>query len=372
VTKTSATFSRLWLLIWSVLATSGLLGARLIVSSLIARWSATDRLRRQVAVVGSGPPARRLLEECRNSWYDDIHIIGIFDDRRTRAPSEIDGVRVLGGVDTLMSLVRTTIIDEIIIAIPCSAPDRIAHLAKRLRELPVDVRLWLDVSMRQLAIREIEIRPGAPVAALADRPIKHWNAFQKRIEDLVLLAILMPLIAPLILFIAITIRVDSPGPTFFRQKRYGFNNKAIEVLKFRTMHADRCDASGANHTRRGDPRVTRIGRFLRRTSLDELPQLFNVIGGTMSIVGPRPHPLQMKAMDRAYHEAVSEYFARHRVRPGITGLAQVSGFRGEIDTMEKAQKRLDFDLHYIEHWSLGLDLKIIWRTSAHIMDKNAY
>jgi Undecaprenyl-phosphate glucose phosphotransferase len=371
LTKTSATFSRLWLMIWSVLAISGLLGARLVVGSLIARWTATDRLRRQVAIVGSGPSAQRLIAECRTSWPDEIHIVGVFDDR-TRAPGEIEGVRVLGNIETLISLVRTTIIDEIMIAIPCSAPDRIAHFAKRLRELPVDVRLWLDVSMRQLAIRDIELRPGAPIAALADRPIKHWNAFQKRIEDLVMLTILMPLMGPLILLVAIAIRMDSRGPAFFKQKRYGFNNKTIEVLKFRTMYVDRCDLSGTSHTRRGDPRVTRMGRFLRRTSLDELPQLFNVIAGTMSIVGPRPHPLQMKAVDRFYHEAVIEYFARHRVRPGITGLAQVSGFRGGIDTMEKAQKRLDFDLHYIDHWSLGLDLKIIWRTFAHIMDKNAY
>jgi polysaccharide biosynthesis protein PslA len=223
-----------------------------------------------------------------------------------------------------------------------------------------------------LAIQEIEYRVGAPVAALADRPLKHWSALQKRFEDIVLSVVFLPIAAPVMLLLALAIRLDSRGPVLFKQERFGFNNNVIEVLKFRTMFVDQCDVSGAAQTRRSDPRVTRVGRFLRRTSLDELPQLFNVFTGTMSIVGPRPHPLEMKVMDRFYHDAVSDYFARHKVRPGITGLAQVNGFRGGIDTMEKAQTRLDLDLSYIDHWSLGLDVKIICRTLRHLSDKHAY
>jgi Undecaprenyl-phosphate glucose phosphotransferase len=372
VTKTSANFSRIWLVTWFLMAAAGLVAGRLAVRELIARWSARDRLRRQVAIVGSGPVARRLVEECRVSWPDEIQIVGIFDDRQTRAPDEVDGVRVLGGIPALTTLVRATLIDEVMIALPCSAADRINDLTKRLRQLPVDLRLWIDVSTRKLAIQEIEYRAGAPVAALADRPLKHWSALQKRFEDIVLSVVFLPIAAPVMLLVALAIRLDSRGPAFFKQQRFGFNNDVIEVLKFRTMFVDQCDVSGAAQTRRRDSRVTRVGRFLRRTSLDELPQLFNVFAGTMSIVGPRPHPLEMKVMDRFYHDAVSDYFARHKVRPGITGLAQVNGFRGGIDTMEKAQKRLDLDLSYIERWSLGLDMKIICRTLWHLADKHAY
>ena len=372
LSKTSSNFSRIWLVTWFLMAASGLATGRLVIRNFIARWAARDRLRRQVAIIGSGSSARRLLEECRSSWREEIHVVGIFDDRQTRVPTELDGVSVLGSIDALITLVRTAIIDEIIVALPCSAADRINYFAERLRGLPVDMRLWIDVSTRKLAIREIEYRAGAVVATIADRPIKHWSAILKRIEDVTFSTIFLLIAAPIILVLAIAIRLDSPGPVFFRQKRFGFNNEIIEVLKFRTMFVDQCDVSGAARTRRGDQRVTRVGRVLRQTSLDELPQLFNVLAGTMSLVGPRPHPLEMKAADRLYHEAVSEYFARHRVRPGITGLAQVSGFRGEIDTMEKAQKRLDLDLRYIDNWSLSLDLKIISRTFWHLSDKNAY
>jgi len=372
VTKTSANFSRIWLATWFFMVASGLVIGRLAVRKLIAHWSVSDRLRRQVAIVGSGSAAQRLVEECRASWPEEIHIVGIFDDRRTRVPDQVDGVAVLGSTATLTTLVRAMLIDEIIIALPCSAADRINALAKHLRQLPVDLRLWIDLSTRKLAIHEIEYRTGAPVATLADRPLKHWSAFQKRFEDIVLSVVFLPIAAPVMLLVAIAIRLDSRGPVFFKQKRFGFNNDVIDVLKFRTMFVNECDISGAAQTRRSDPRVTRVGKFLRRTSLDELPQLFNVLMGTMSIVGPRPHPLKMTVTDRLYHEAVGEYFARHRVRPGITGLAQVSGFRGEIDTMEKAQKRLHLDLHYIDRWSLSLDLRIISRTFWHLSDKNAY
>jgi polysaccharide biosynthesis protein PslA len=372
LTKTSANFSRVWLVTWFALGAFGLLAGRVAVRKLIARWSANDRLLRQVAIVGTGAAARRLLEQSRTSWLADVRIVGIFDDRRTRIPPELDGIGVLGNIDRLVTFARTKAIDEIIIALPCMATDRISELTKRLQQLPVDLRLWIDVNVKKLPIRDIEFRSGVPVAALADRPLKHWSALQKRIEDVALSTVFLLAALPLMLVIALAIRLDSPGPVFFRQKRFGFNNKIIEVLKFRTMFADRGDVTGGAQTQRSDPRVTRVGRFLRQTSLDELPQLFNVLTGSMSIVGPRPHPLSMKAVDRLYHDAVSEYFARHRVRPGITGLAQVGGCRGETDTMEKAEKRIALDLAYIDTWSLALDLKIIGRTFVHLFDDNAY
>jgi len=170
------------------------------------------------------------------------------------------------------------------------------------------------------------------------------------------------MISPLLLAIALLIKLDSPGPALFRQKRYGFNNRLIEVLKFRTMYADQSDANAEQLTRRNDPRVTRIGAFLRRTSLDELPQFINVVRGEMSIVGPRPHALSAKAGTLLYQEAIKYYDARHRMKPGITGWAQVNGWRGETDTVEQIKKRVEHDLYYIEHWSILLDLKIIART----------
>jgi Undecaprenyl-phosphate glucose phosphotransferase len=373
LTKTSADFSRVWLMTWLAATILGLSGGRFVVARFIARWSARGRLRRQVAVVGTGPEAHRLIEESRACWSQEVQIVGVFDERRTRVAEELTGTPVLGGIDMLASFVRTSIIDEIIIALPSSAADRINHIATRLRELPVDLRLWIDVSARKLSIKEIEYRDGITVATLAHRPLKHWSALQKRTEDTVLAVILLLLSAPLFLLAAVAVKWDSPGPIFSRQKRLGLNNDVIEVVKFRTMFVDQCDVSGAEQTRRSDTRVTRIGRFLRRTSVDEVPQLFNVLAGTMSIVGPRPRPLPTEtAADRLYHEAVAEYFARHRVRPGITGLAQVSGYGGDIDTMEKAEKRIAFDLEYIDTWSLALDLKIMCRTVAHLIDGNAY
>jgi len=181
------------------------------------------------------------------------------------------------------------------------------------------------------------------------------------------------LLGPLMALIALLIKLDSPGSVFFVQKRFGFNNEVIWVLKFRTMHVDCCDPSGAQRTLRNDPRITRVGRVVRALSIDELPQLINVFRGDMSLVGPRPHPLAMRAGDRLYGEAVAQYLHRHRVKPGITGWAQVNGLRGEVDSLEKARSRVAHDLYYIDHWSLWLDLKILLKTVRILASRdNAY
>jgi exopolysaccharide biosynthesis polyprenyl glycosylphosphotransferase len=195
----------------------------------------------------------------------------------------------------------------------------------------------------------------------------------KAIEDKALSAVLLFFLAPLLLLVALAIKLDSPGPVLFRQKRYGFNNHLIGVYKFRTMHHHLRDEKAEKLVTRGDPRITRVGAFLRKTSIDELPQLLNVLKGEMSIVGPRPHALSAKAADRLYEEVVAEYAARHRVKPGITGWAQVMGWRGETDTVEKIQKRVEHDLYYIENWSLAFDFKILVLTFfALLKPENAY
>jgi exopolysaccharide biosynthesis polyprenyl glycosylphosphotransferase len=203
---------------------------------------------------------------------------------------------------------------------------------------------------------------GLTFLNVIDRPLRDWNWIAKVIEDRVLSALILALISPLLLAVAILIKLDSPGPVFFRQKRYGFNNDLIEVLKFRTMHHAAADVNAEQLTRRNDPRITRIGSFLRRTSIDELPQFLNVLRGEMSIVGPRPHALKAKAGTLLYQEAVKYYDARHRMKPGITGWAQVNGWRGETDTIEQIRKRVEHDLYYIENWSVSLDLRIIAQT----------
>jgi exopolysaccharide biosynthesis polyprenyl glycosylphosphotransferase len=197
---------------------------------------------------------------------------------------------------------------------------------------------------------------------VVDRPLREGRWAIKAIEDRVLGALILAMISPVLLAIAIAIKLDSPGPVFFRQKRYGYNNRLIEVWKFRSMYTNMTDANAEQLTRRNDPRITRLGAFLRRTSLDELPQFLNVLRGEMSIVGPRPHALSAKAGNVLYQDAVKYYDARHRVKPGITGWAQVNGWRGETDTLEQITKRVEHDLYYIDHWSILLDLRIILRT----------
>jgi len=370
LTKTSAYYSRIWLMTWSVVGATGLVAVRLALARMVKRWTLSGRLRRRVAIIGAGSDAMRLVDELRAYGGPSISLAGLFDEESEKAPAEPGGLR-LGDIEALMRMVRESLVDEIIIALPCTPTARIGGLVERLRALPIDLRLWIDLPTRQLGIRNIEWRQGVPLAALADRPLKNWSALWKRLEDVSLAAAALLVLGPLMLAIAAAVRLGSRGPALFRQRRFGFNNEIIEVLKFRTLYTDQTDHDGRRQVALNDPRITRIGRFLRRTSLDELPQLFNVLAGSMSIVGPRPHPVAMRAPDRLYHEAVRDYFARHRVRPGITGLAQISGFRGPTQTLQQAQERVRLDLEYIDRWSLALDFKIMLRTFAHLHDRNA-
>jgi exopolysaccharide biosynthesis polyprenyl glycosylphosphotransferase len=212
-----------------------------------------------------------------------------------------------------------------------------------------------------------------PLIDLIDKPIGDWDVILKWLFDKGVAAAALLALAPLMALLALAIKLDSRGPVLFRQKRYGFNNELIEVLKFRSMYVDQTDANAGKLVTKGDPRVTRVGRVIRKTSLDELPQLINVLKGELSLVGPRPHALQAKAADRLYHEVVDGYFARHRVKPGITGWAQINGWRGETDTSEKIQRRVEHDLYYIDNWSVFLDLYILLKTPfALLRGENAY
>jgi exopolysaccharide biosynthesis polyprenyl glycosylphosphotransferase len=253
------------------------------------------------------------------------------------------------------------------------AEKRLKEIFDTLKRLPVDLRLSAETLSAAFPVRGIGYLGNIPILEIVDRPLKHWSAVIKWVEDKILASLLLAMLAPAMAIIALLIRLDSPGPIFFVQERFGFSSRAVRILKFRTMYADKGDASGGLRTVRNDPRVTRIGRILRSLSLDELPQLINVLRGEMSLVGPRPHAITMKAGDRLYHDAVKEYIHRHRVKPGITGWAQIHGQRGEIDSLEKARLRVVYDLEYIERWSIWLDLKILLMSFRILLSReNAY
>ena len=240
--------------------------------------------------------------------------------------------------------------------------------------LPVDIRLSAHSNKLRFRPRAYSYIGNVPVLDVFDKPITDWDVVMKWLFDKVVGSLLLLATSPIMLITAIAIKLDSRGPVLFKQKRYGFNNELIEVYKFRSMYAEKCDATATKLVEKSDPRVTRVGRFIRKTSIDELPQLFNVVfKGNLSLVGPRPHAVHAKAENRLYDEAVDGYFARHRVKPGITGWAQVNGWRGETDTNEKIQRRVEHDLYYIENWSVLLDLYILAITPlALAKTENAY
>lgn len=372
-TKVSANYSRGWALSWTVSSLAVLLVERAILYGGIHRWSRRGYLTRNIVVVGAGEQGERLIERLRVDTAENITIIGVFDDRRTRIAPVVAGCPVLGTTDDLLLFARQVQIDEVIVALPLAADQRFKVLIDKLRSLPVDLRLSVEPLSQALPVRGMSFTAGVPVLDIVERPLKQWNAVIKSIEDKVIGGVLAILSAPLMAIIAVAIKLDSGGPVFFVQDRFGFNNQVIRVLKFRTMYVDRADVSGAARTVPGDPRVTRVGRFLRSFSLDELPQLINVLQGDMSLVGPRPHAVAMKAGGKLYHDAVAEYAQRHKVKPGITGWAQVNGLRGEIDSAEKARQRVIYDLKYIDDWSLWFDLMILLASLPIVLKReNAY
>jgi Undecaprenyl-phosphate glucose phosphotransferase len=372
VVKMATFYSRGWSISWIVLTFSGLAVVRVSLFCLLRQWTRSGRLTRKVAVVGAGEIGERLVSRVLASDDNFVRITGVFDDRLSRVPGTVCGCPVLGTTDDLIAMARQSVIDEIIIALPLRADLRIAELVAKLKTLPVDLRLSID-EIGGFPLRGIGATATARTLEIIDRPLKHWSGMAKWLEDRVLSVLLLAVASPVMAATALLVKLDSVGPVFFQQNRFGFNNKVIRVLKFRTMYVEQSNPPGELRTVPDDPRVTRIGRFLRRYSLDELPQLINVVRGEMSLVGPRPHAVGMRAGTKLYYEAVGEYFLRHHVRPGMTGWAQVNGHRGEIDTDEKARGRVAFDLWYIDHWSFWLDFKILAMTAMAVWKQdNAY
>jgi Undecaprenyl-phosphate glucose phosphotransferase len=271
----------------------------------------------------------------------------------------------LGTVDNLVEFARRTRIDLLLVSLPITAEERVLQMVRKLWVLPVDLRLAAHMNRLRFRPRAYSYIGNVPMLDVFDRPIADWDVVQKWLFDHLVGGLMLIAAAPIMALIALLIKVDSRGPVLFRQKRYGFNNELIEVYKFRSMYAEAADATASRLVSRADPRVTRVGRFIRKTSLDELPQLFNVVfKGNLSLVGPRPHATHAKAANHLYDQVVDGYFARHRVKPGITGWAQINGWRGETDTSEKIQRRVEHDLYYIENWSIFFDLYILAKTPA--------
>jgi Undecaprenyl-phosphate glucose phosphotransferase len=367
-------FSRVWLTIWLVAGLAAILGCRIASYAAVRQLSSQGRLNRRAVVFGAGEAAAKLVAQFAGDVGSDVRIAGIFDDRGPdRIPATLAGYPLLGNIDQLVAFCRSDEVDLLILSLPVTAERRLLELLKKLWVLPIDIRLAAHASALRFSPRAYSHVGSVPMLDVMDRPLDEWDRLLKAAFDRVVAMLALIALAPVMGLVALAVRLDSKGPVLFRQKRLGFNNELVEVWKFRSMFTDQSDATASRLVTKGDPRVTRVGRIIRKTSLDELPQLFNVIGGTLSLVGPRPHALHAKAADRLYHEVADGYFARHKVKPGITGLAQIRGWRGETDTEEKLRGRIASDLEYIENWSLLLDAYILARTPlALLKSENAY
>jgi len=370
--KLGGEISRLWLSAFFVIGLAMLVAERLFLRTLVRGWARQGRLDRRTIIVGSDENGERLVRALNDQEDSDIHVLGVFDDRNdTRALETCAGSPKLGKVDDIVEFARRTRVDLVLFALPISAETRILEMLKKLWVLPVDIRLSAHTNKLRFRPRSYSYLGEVPTLDVFEAPITDWDLVMKWLFDRVVGGIVLLMALPVMALVALAIKLDSRGPVLFRQKRFGFNNERIDVFKFRSLYHDQADPLAAKVVTKNDPRVTRVGRFIRKTSLDELPQLFNVVvNGNLSLVGPRPHAVQGKLQSRLFDEAVDGYFARHRVKPGITGWAQISGWRGEIDNEEKIQKRVEFDLYYIENWSVLLDLFILLRTPIALMTKN--
>lgn len=359
-TKTSNHFSRVISFGWLVGAAATLIAWRLVGRTILGTLFASGRVSRRAAIVGATPSAERLCEQIRERPWLGLEIAGLYDDRAAdrRHVFATSPCRHVGGSTELIEACRSGRIEVVYVALPLRAEARIAELLRALANTTATVYLIADfLSYDLLAARWTSVG-SSPLISVHDTPFQGTSAWLKRVEDVLAgLAILILISVPL-LVIAALVKLTSPGPVFFRQRRYGLNGKEIRVVKFRTMSVCE-DGPQIAQAVPNDPRVTPLGKFLRRTSLDELPQFLQVLTGEMSIVGPRPHAV---AHNEQYRSLIPGYMLRHKVKPGITGWAQVNGWRGETPTIRWMKKRVEHDLDYIENWSFFWDLKIILLT----------
>ncbi|MCA1395157.1 undecaprenyl-phosphate glucose phosphotransferase [Bradyrhizobium sp. BRP56] len=374
--KLGGEVSRVWLSSFFCVGLAVLIAERLLLRSMVRAWAHDGRLDRRTIIVGADHNGEQLIEALNAEDDSDIHLLGVFDDRNDdRATNTCAGAPKLGKIDDIVEFARRTRVDLVLFALPISAETRILEMLKKLWVLPVDIRLSAHTNKLRFHPRSYSYIGKVPTLDMFEAPITDWDLVLKWLFDRVVGGLALLAALPVLGLVALAVKLDSPGPVLFRQKRFGFNNERIDVYKFRSLYHHQADPTASKVVTKNDPRVTRVGRFIRKTSLDELPQLFNVVlKGNLSLVGPRPHAVQSKLENRLFDEAVDGYFARHRVKPGITGWAQINGWRGEVDTDEKIQKRVEYDLYYIENWSVLFDLYILLKTPFSLLTKseNAY
>ena len=366
--KVTESFSRAWLFGWTGSSATILILTRIIAAMILRRTVREGGVfSRRIAVIGKTRAAEKF-KELAETGDHAVSVVGVYDVNIKDA-STTHAFELTGNLAALVRAARAGDIDDIVIALPDAASSDLNALISRLSILPVSIAIcpnehWLNHTGGEL------VRIGtAPLLNLYRRPLEGWGGFVKTLEDKLLGSIAFLLAAPAILAIAAAIRLQGSGPVFFRQKRHGFNNEVFTIYKFRTMIVAE-DGERVEQAKAGDARVTPLGRVLRRYSLDELPQLINVLRGEMSLVGPRPHAL---AHNHAYAQTIANYSGRHKMKPGITGWAQVNGYRGETSETEKMAERVRYDLDYIDNWSLWFDLKILVFTIAAVLfPKNAY
>lgn len=345
--------------IWFFLAPVVLIGLRVVIRSLAGKFHVASKRVRNVAIFGDTPLAHKLLDRIEGSTWMGLRLHGVYDDRKPKESSRRVGSPLAGNMNDLVAAAQRGDVSVIYIALPMHAVERIRSNILALMDTTASVYLIPDFFMFGLIESRISTLCDIPVVTVTESPFIGIEGWTKRAEDIIVGSLIMLLIALPMLLIAIGIKLTSPGPVFFRQLRYGINGKPINVWKFRSMRVTEDGQTSFTQATKGDPRVTRFGAFLRRTSLDELPQFINVIQGSMSIVGPRPHPI---ALNESFRSLIPGYMLRHKVKPGISGWAQVNGWRGETDTLEKMEKRIEYDLEYIRRWSVWFDLRIIFMT----------
>jgi len=363
--KLSIQFSRVTILAWAMTTPVALIVERVLLRYALRRFRKLGFNSRSVAIVGGGKSAAQLVDIISGAPWMGLKIDGLYDD----AEKNNDGNFLSTDVDALLQRVQDGLIDCVYITYPMQQEDRIRQIVERLADSTVSVHVVPDAFVSELFYARWSSLGNMPLVSVFESPFFGASMFFKRIEDIVLGSLILLLISPLMLLIAIAVKVTDRGPVIFRQRRYGLNGQLIEVWKFRSMFVHD-DKPHIQQAQKNDLRITPLGAFLRRTSLDELPQFINVLQGQMSIVGPRPHAV---AHNEEYRKLIYGYMLRHKVKPGITGLAQVHGWRGETDTMEKMEMRVKYDLEYINNWSIWLDLTIIAKTVISVFQgKNAY
>jgi putative colanic acid biosynthesis UDP-glucose lipid carrier transferase len=370
ITKTGELYSRLWLAEWMALSLFALIASRFVLLLTLRLMRSHGLNERRVVIIGAGEMGVKLAETIQQALWTGFRITTFLDDDATNKPSAIRDIPVAQMPANLAHYLQSSHVDEIWITLPLRAEKRVKEILYQLRHSTMTTRYLLDIFGLDLLNHSITDLAGFPVLNIQSTPMRGVNRVVKAIEDRIIAALILILISPLMFLIALCVKLTSAGPVFFKQQRLGWDGKIIKVYKFRTMFTHQESGGKVTQATAHDKRVTPLGRFLRRTSLDELPQFINVLQGRMSIVGPRPHAL---AHNEQYKDSIHVYMQRHRMKPGITGWAQVNGWRGETDTLDKMQKRVEFDLFYINNWSLWFDLKIILLTFIKgFVNRNAY